>query len=417
VLRLLSKLSNVGGKENPLKVSLQALAASVPSIFCLIVGLAVYILLFAIIGMDQFQGLFESCDEIGSGPTFGIFDLDKSECYGIQERAPDQYAKKETWRRGLDPSQFSFPVPRVWGIPRGFLSFQDAGDSFYTLFAVLQRSSLESITLSLVSVTQRDQAPVKGSFPLAALYVIIFQILGGVFVSQVVVGILLSNLKIKSGLAFHTTKQLRWPATKKKLQNMPNLYSGKKLESEEEEEEANQMKRIAKILQSGMASVRDNWKYKVLQAVCIGASCGAVASTHLGASREWTVATFWINFVTLIFFGVDVFVQMIPDPSGYFRNPISLFDLFITLLGYAELFVFPRFGLKLGLGSLRMFRIFILVTRYSKAVQEMILVVRMSLPQAAAILILLIMVFFIFGVIGTTLFPSVRPGNAIRESR
>ena len=78
---------------------------------------------------------------------------------------------------------------------------------------------------------------------------------------------------------------------------------------------------------------RDNWKYKILQAVCIGASCGAVASTHLGASREWTVATFWINFVTLLFFGVDVFVQMIPDPAGYFRNPISLFDLFITLLG------------------------------------------------------------------------------------
>jgi hypothetical protein len=105
-----------------------------------IVGLAVYILLFTIIGMDQFQvdpapifdgfcclrvatsapdgeillctkGLFESCDETGSGPTFGIFDLDKSDCYGIKERPPDEYAQKETWRRGLDPSEVTNARP------------------------------------------------------------------------------------------------------------------------------------------------------------------------------------------------------------------------------------------------------------------------------------------------------------------
>jgi hypothetical protein len=75
------------------------------------------------------------------------------------------------------------------------------------------------------------------------------------------------------------------------------------------------------------------------------------------------------------------------------------------------------FSLNLGLGSLRMFRIFILLSRYSKSIQEMILVVRLSVPQAAAILILLIMLFFIFGVIGTTLINTVRWGNAVRESR
>jgi hypothetical protein len=75
------------------------------------------------------------------------------------------------------------------------------------------------------------------------------------------------------------------------------------------------------------------------------------------------------------------------------------------------------FSLNLGLGSLRMFRIFILLARNVKSIKEMILVVSMSVPQAAAILILLIMLFFIFGVIGTTLISSARWGNALRESR
>ncbi len=73
--------------------------------------------------------------------------------------------------------------------------------------------------------------------------------------------------------------------------------------------------------------------------------------------------------------------------------------------------------MNLGLGSLRMFRIFMLLANNVKSIQEMILVVRLSLPQAAAILILLVMLFFIFGVIGTTLFPTVRWGFAIRSSR
>ncbi len=64
-----------------------------------------------------------------------------------------------------------------------------------------------------------------------------------------------------------------------------------------------------------------------------------------------------------------------------------------------------------------MFRIFILLARNIKAIQDMILVVKMSVTQAAAILILLVMLFFIFGVIGTTLINTVRWGNAVRESR
>ena len=182
------------------------------------------------------QGLFEACDETGFGPTFGIFDLDKSHCFGNSVRTPEDYSRSATWKMGLDPSevppppapppcgamrsppvwirsprlgrwrllesvsqssplatgalggrrsrcpcratpsvdpggytgavnprrhrvavdpggyggaasartrgrahrrahpraaaQFAFPVPRVWGIPAGFLSFRDIGDSF-----------------------------------------------------------------------------------------------------------------------------------------------------------------------------------------------------------------------------------------------------------------------------------------------
>lgn len=54
---------------------------------------------------DGRQGLFEACDETGFGPTFGVFDLDKEDCVGNRIRPPNDYSRKETWQRGLDPSQ------------------------------------------------------------------------------------------------------------------------------------------------------------------------------------------------------------------------------------------------------------------------------------------------------------------------
>ncbi len=50
--------------------------------------------------------------------------------------------------------------------------------------------------------------------------------------------------------------QLRWPATKKKLQNMPSIFSGKKAESDEGVEEGNKIKMIMSLVQKGVSSVR-----------------------------------------------------------------------------------------------------------------------------------------------------------------
>jgi hypothetical protein len=51
--------------------------------------------------------------------------------------------------------------------------------------------------------------------------------------------------------------QLVWPATKKKLQNMPSIFSGKKaMENEESAKDTNQIKMVLTLLQKGASSVR-----------------------------------------------------------------------------------------------------------------------------------------------------------------
>jgi hypothetical protein len=46
---------------------------------------------------------------------------------------------------------------------------------------------------------------------------------------QVVVGIIMTNMRLKTGLAFHTKEQMVWPATKDAFDFMPTPYVQTKL--------------------------------------------------------------------------------------------------------------------------------------------------------------------------------------------
>lgn len=51
--------------------------------------------------------------------------------------------------------------------------------------------------------------------------------------------------------------QIRWPATKKKLQNMPNLFSGKIIDDgEEKEPPENKIVLVTKLIQGAVSSIR-----------------------------------------------------------------------------------------------------------------------------------------------------------------
>lgn len=171
--------------------------------------------------------------------------------------------------------------------------------------------------------------------------------MGGIFVSQVVIGIIMTNLKMKSGLAFHTMEQMVWPATKQALLFMPNPFSGQKA-AKKKDDGGNAFMKIVGMFQEKMKSIQDNWKFRLLADWIVVVNCVALASTHFGNSVEHQETTWWINFVCLVFFVIEAFIKVTSDPNSYFKNPADQFDLFITLIGIVELFIAPLYGIELG---------------------------------------------------------------------
>ena len=141
------------------------------------------------------------------------------------------------------------------------------------------------------------------------------------------------------------------------------------------------------MLQLKCFELLQNWKYQYLMTATVIINCSTIASTHFGASREWLQVTWWINFVCLVLFVIEAIVKIIFDAQRYFGNGSDVFDFTITVIGVLEVFVLPLYGLELGLGSLRQFRLIRIGNMFPVFVNMRETIVS-SFPEAAAVVIL-----------------------------
>ena len=219
--------------QNPIKTIMLALGASLPSIFLLMVIAFAMLVMFSLIGMEQFAGLLSACkndDDMYNTATLctsdsqcfpgypgqcslglGVCMLDQQHCYGNKLVIPSIYSSTN-WRGANAETDFVFPEPRTWVSSR--LNFDTAPEAFFSTFCSVSRSGVAFLMRTLGSISARTNAPLSDGSPNSYSFVIILNLLVGVFICQVVIGIILTNLQLKSGYAFHTKEQLVWPATK-----------------------------------------------------------------------------------------------------------------------------------------------------------------------------------------------------------
>ena len=388
------------------------LAASLPAVFSLIACNILILFVFSIIAIEQFSGIFDACNVDGRMPTLdrGLRLNDRLDCVGTQMRPPSAYKEQKMWYDGVSADQFSFPAPVTWGTSGTIyskLTFNDITTCYIAFYNLLLNSQIGSTTEALAAATDRDSAPVRMASPQNALFMIVFRILCGIFVAQVVVGIIMTNLKMKSGVAYHTEEQMVWPATKSALRNITHPLAGKRLPPEVDS--SNALVRLFQMVQLKCFNLLENWKFQWFMTLTVVISCATQATQHFGASRSWLEITWWMNLTCLVLFVGEAIIKITYNINRYFRSGSDVFDFTITVVGVLEYLLLPKYGLELGLGSLRQFRLIRIGQNFPVFVnmQESIFA---SFPEAAAVVILLAVTLFIFGCILQTLFPSVKYG-------
>ena len=436
-LRVLVALKKVNKDNNPLNMIMAALGASMPAIFTLLCAVIFVMFVYALVGMDQYAGLLSRCvteDEldstgtkcrvdnhcspgyVGQCPyagigTYSYCTMDKRHCFGNKEQIPAAY--ENTHWRSLETRDFRFLAPRQWAATS--LNFDNIYSAIFTVFSLINKSNLEAMLVQLLSVSGRDLAPVQNSSPMNSIYLFSLMLFMGIFVSQIVIGMIMTNLRLKSGLAFHKKEQLVWPATKDALTLLTTAYSPFVAKAGVDEDgPENPFFLVLWKIRSKFRGIRDNWKFDILMSVTVVFNCVLLGSYYYDQDGFRQEFYFWGNFACFILYCIEFWVNGMADLMPYLASGRNQFDVFLTALTALDLFVLPRTGLDLGLASLRMFRLMKLLYKSDTFTRLMDTIV-ISFPEAAATVVLNFVVIFVFGALTTNMFRGVKEGETIDD--
>lgn len=161
---------------------------------------------FAIYGLNLFNGRMMSCNDTDSG----IFNL--TDCTG-------EYLSS--------PYNWDVLAPRQ--VANSYYDFDNFGSALFILFQIVSQEGWIDVMWSAQSITGLFTQPGDFVSQGNAIYFVIFNLLGAVFVLTLFVSVFMRNYTEQTGVAFLTTDQRSWLELRKLLKQIsPSKRSSKK---------------------------------------------------------------------------------------------------------------------------------------------------------------------------------------------
>lgn len=152
---------------------------------------------FAIYGLNLFYGQMQSCNDTGSG----IFNL--SDCV-------NEY--------NSSPYNWNVLAPRI--ASNSYFDFDNFGDSLFILFQIVSQEGWIDVMWAAEEITGVFTQPQPFASQGNAIFFVIFNLLGAVFVLTLFVSVFMRNYTEQTGVAFLTTDQRSWLELRKLLRQI-----------------------------------------------------------------------------------------------------------------------------------------------------------------------------------------------------
>ncbi|CAG8581095.1 8980_t:CDS:10 [Paraglomus occultum] len=193
-LRLINLSSRVKETFNSI------LIAGAPRIFDASFVSISLIIPFALYGQNIFSGLLFYCNDNGDNIA------GKDDCFGEYSTSP----------YNLDTQMLT---PRVWSNPYVW-SFDTFRAGLLILFEIVSGEGWIDVMASTMSITGLNQQPRQDATKWNAVFFMVFNMAGAVFVLTLFISVIIENFMSRSGFAFLTADQKRWMDLKKLLKQI-----------------------------------------------------------------------------------------------------------------------------------------------------------------------------------------------------
>ena len=436
-----------------------AILSSIVSIFHVFNLLLLMMIIWGLIGVSLFRGRFHSCNDLHAshfteciGNAYG--GLPSLECDFMDPLHPNGTVCENPVGLFLEQQIL---VPRVWDKPHE--NFENMAGGVMFLFRLLNSDNLRPLFHSLMDVPETTQLlcsgggqgdagcppgesqyvvssqPQEGSKPENILFALVYMFLANAFVSQLVIGVLIDNIRQQTGTALFTTAQRTWDSTGKTINQMLKLPA--KATKPTDVEIWGPIKLYGREF---LYEILNSELYDTIMMCIIIINTIWMATEHWPAEHWYHVLKYFVDITFVYVYLVETIAKMYsfgvigwqedsettirPGDnailkklkiknlrSPYFGDPWCMFDFFVVMLScLMTWFELPPALAPLKL--LRVLRVFRLVKKVP-VLQIMISTLVGAMPSIVSALFFLSIWIFLFSAIGMQFFANVKHGEVI----
>ncbi|EGR32725.1 hypothetical protein IMG5_072530 [Ichthyophthirius multifiliis] len=296
-------------------------------------------------------------------------------------------------------------------------NFDNILTSMTTLYIVSSLENWPNIMFQAVDSNMPEYGPDKDNYQIIQYFFVVFILIGSFFLVNLFVGVIFFNFnnaqknEKRQSSIFLTEEQSRWI----ELQQMIIVV---KAEFAANKEPTNQVAK--KIYQIVISQYFDS-----AIMICIILNIISMALSYEGSSIEYNNTLEKINYFFTTVFIVELIMKLIAFRfEGFWISSWNKFDLFVVISSIIDIVLnFLGNGisfLRVGPQLIRIVRV-LRVTRLLKLVksmqglQKIIDCMVFAFPSLMNVGALLLLVFFIYSVLGVFLFKDVKQGNIINS--
>ncbi|KAG2453381.1 hypothetical protein HYH02_001605 [Chlamydomonas schloesseri] len=381
-----------------MRLVVETLIRSLPTLAEVVAFGAFMFTIFGILGVQLFAGRFSICNQTVINGTRVEY---RSQCVEGVEFTCTDYDMCEDGPGSTEA--------RWWGPP--MRNFDHLGRALLTLFTVVTLDGFMEVAWSCMDATGYDQVPQLNKAPWMGLYVIAFVFLGSFFWVNVLVSVIIDHY------ARLVEEQGDLLVTKQAKEYMKIF----------------KFERVGKDVWKGGCPPGSNWLRRgawavgsharfdqaVLATICI--NIAAMAAVYDGSSRAYDVALGMVNVACTLIFAIEAAVKITAlGWRKYWRDNWNKLDLFIVLVSIPDIVATftshnAATGIVTAMRLLRVCRMFKLI-RGAKGLRTLFNTLITSLPAIANVGSLLLLIMYIYAVIGINMYggygsPFDQPGS------
>jgi hypothetical protein len=274
-------------------------------------------------------------------------------------------------------------------------NFDTTVDSLQTLFKTMTTHGWVDIMESVADSNGEGFQPSKDASAQSKAYFIVFHVVVTFFMLNLLVGVMASSFSEANKTNLFTAKQKEWVREKATLAE----FTPRENQDWPETTPFYAIRMKCK-------EVADNEIFENIVVLAILVNVCVLAMDHYPMS-DWAGDLYTTtNTCFLVFFTFEIAVKMIGHGmKRYFRDGFAFMDLAVVLACWMSLVVGVRSGFEV-LRVCRVFRVF-LVLNHFEGLMALFSTVVHSIPAAVDVCIISILLFFIYAIVGMTLFGDV----------